>query len=122
MENLKLKVITKDNEVKLFDKGIVGAYFYVGSPTEVRNNPEYILEVFFNENKEFEGILLNDNYKHDLKDCLQYIIESEVSQDIREYELLRSISVINNEIHRENYDICECKKCSYLTEWNDCDI
>lgn len=122
MTNLKLEVICKNNEIKLFDKGIIGCYFYIGHPTDTEKEPEYILEVFFNENREFEGILLKDSYKEELKDCFESLLSCEVSQNIREYEQLKFISIDNNEINMKDYDVCECKKCNYVTEWNDCDI
>lgn len=34
MSNLKLQVICENNVVKSFEKGITGAYFYIGLPTE----------------------------------------------------------------------------------------
>lgn len=122
MSNLKLQVICENNVVKSFEKGIVGAYFYVGLPTEYDQEPEYILSVFFNENREFQGILLLDEYKEQLKNGFDSLIHCEIPRDIEEYEQLNFIEINNGSISKEIYDLCKCKKCGSLKVWEDSDI
>lgn len=115
MSNLKLQVICENNIVKYFEKGITGAYFYIGLPTEYDQEPEYILSVFFDEKGDFQGILLKDEYKEILKNQFDSLIKCEIPRDIEEYERLNLVEVKEGSISIEEYDLCKCKKCGYLT-------
>ena len=83
MSNLKLQVICENNVVKSFEKGITGAYLYIGLPTEYDQEPEYILSVFFNKAGEFQGILLKDEYKEILKNQFDSLISSDCSAHLK---------------------------------------
>lgn len=122
MSNLKLQVICENNVVKSFEKGITGAYFYIGLPTEYDQEPEYILSVFFDEKGDFQGILLKDEYKEILKNQFDSLISCEIPRNIEEYERLNFVEIKEGSISIEEYDLCKCKKCGYLTTWDEGDI
>lgn len=122
MEDLKLEVICENGKVEYFEKGILGAYFWIGHPTEWEKEPEYIIEVFFDESMKFRGILLLDEYKEELKDSFESIICCELPTDIEEYEFFSFATIENGEISVRKYDLCKCSVCEHLTEWDEGDI
>lgn len=121
MSKLKLQVISDNNTIKYFEKGIVGAYFYIGLPNVFQIQPEYIIHVFFNNNFEFQGILMLDTYKHLSEGEIESLL-LEVPRNIQEYDKFNSVVINNDFMFFEKYDLCKCSKCEELTNWEEGNI
>lgn len=122
MSNSMLKVICEGGKIESFKKGIIGAYYWIGHPTDTEEEPEYILRVFFDDNRNFKGILLLEDYQEELKDSFDSLIECEIPRDIKEYEILNIVKIEDNTMKVEDYDLCECSLCGHLSNWEDSDI
>lgn len=104
--NQTVKVITKDNEIKEYKEGFIGAYHLIAyecvcehtdendcDEDECYNELELMLSVFFDKYKKFIGICINNESKDHLNIILDYI--DEMDKNLENYDILLELKNID---------------------------